>query len=315
MISLAFIALFFCSIALGVVSVLVTYQLISNYNASFLKNYFYYIISFYAFAIYAIWGQIIVRTLLEQSGIESLVVERTANFLPMLGLPFLMVSWIMLINMAYGFFEVKVSKWWRMFHLLLFSIIMFGVWFGYAYFDRSQQFSNISIKYIAVTFVTILSFSNYLAFLVLIIYFGRKKKVRGQHFFSLFAWFLLSAFVVRWLAAFFAFSGPWVLGLVILIYFTTNLLPLLYLKIKADEIFSPIKANDTNEDMVEMICMKYKISKREREIVRHICIGKTNQQIADELFISLQTVKDHTHRIYSKIGINSRMKLVQMVNA
>ncbi|MCK5470499.1 MAG: response regulator transcription factor, partial [Cyclobacteriaceae bacterium] len=47
---------------------------------------------------------------------------------------------------------------------------------------------------------------------------------------------------------------------------------------------------------------------------QQICEGKTNQQIADELFISLQTVKDHTHRIYSKIGINSRMKLVQLVN-
>jgi DNA-binding NarL/FixJ family response regulator len=56
------------------------------------------------------------------------------------------------------------------------------------------------------------------------------------------------------------------------------------------------------------------ISKREKEIVQQICEGKTNQQIADELFISLQTVKDHTHRIYSKIGINSRMKLVQLVN-
>jgi ATP/maltotriose-dependent transcriptional regulator MalT len=32
------------------------------------------------------------------------------------------------------------------------------------------------------------------------------------------------------------------------------------------------------------------------------------------LFISLQTVKDHTHRIYSKIGIRSRMQLVQLVN-
>jgi DNA-binding NarL/FixJ family response regulator len=28
----------------------------------------------------------------------------------------------------------------------------------------------------------------------------------------------------------------------------------------------------------------------------------------------LQTVKDHTHRIYSKIGVNSRMQLVQMMN-
>jgi DNA-binding NarL/FixJ family response regulator len=59
---------------------------------------------------------------------------------------------------------------------------------------------------------------------------------------------------------------------------------------------------------------RYGVTKRERQIVQKICLGKTNQQIANELFISLQTVKDHTHRIYSKIGINSRMQLVQMLN-
>jgi DNA-binding NarL/FixJ family response regulator len=59
---------------------------------------------------------------------------------------------------------------------------------------------------------------------------------------------------------------------------------------------------------------RYGVTKRERQIVEKICLGKTNKQIADELFISLQTVKDHTHRIYSKMGINGRMQLVQMMN-
>jgi DNA-binding NarL/FixJ family response regulator len=43
---------------------------------------------------------------------------------------------------------------------------------------------------------------------------------------------------------------------------------------------------------------------------RKIWLGKTNKQIAEELFISLQTVKDHTHRIYSKLGVKSRTQLV-----
>ena len=56
------------------------------------------------------------------------------------------------------------------------------------------------------------------------------------------------------------------------------------------------------------------LTQREREVIEQLCLGKTNQQIADSLFISLQTVKDHTHRIYTKVGINSRMKLVQIIN-
>jgi ATP/maltotriose-dependent transcriptional regulator MalT len=57
------------------------------------------------------------------------------------------------------------------------------------------------------------------------------------------------------------------------------------------------------------------ITKRERQVVEQICLGKTNKQIAEELFISLQTVKDHTHRIYSKLGVKSRMQLVQTMDA
>lgn len=80
-------------------------------------------------------------------------------------------------------------------------------------------------------------------------------------------------------------------------------------------VFVPVYAGVSNVEKRALLCKKYGITKREREIMDCICEGKTNQQIADELFLSLQTVKDHTHRIYSKIGINSRMKLVQLLNA
>jgi len=196
----------------------------------------------------------------------------------------------------------------------LFVLILLGVWVGYEYFSESNQILNTPLKYIAIAFFTILSSLNYLTFLILIIYYMRKIEIRGDRFILSFVGMLLAAFIVRWLVTFFAFSDSWVLGIVILIFFTTNLLPLLYLKFKADDIFDLIKADKTDEDRFEKIFKKYKISNREKEIIKQICSGKTNQQIADELFISLQTVKDHTHRIYTKIGINSRMKLVQVVN-
>ena len=120
--------------------------------------------------------------------------------------------------------------------------------------------------------------------------------------------------MARLYSVLFAFEGTWIFAVVLFIYFFSNFIPLFYLKVNIDNIFIPIKADHASEEKIKLIYNKYKISKREKEIVQQICQGKTNQQIADELFISLQTVKDHTHRIYSKIGINSRMNLVQMVN-
>lgn len=56
----------------------------------------------------------------------------------------------------------------------------------------------------------------------------------------------------------------------------------------------------------------YGITPREREIVELICRGKRNKEIADELFISLQTVKDHNYRIYKKLGVKNRVQLVNL---
>jgi len=55
------------------------------------------------------------------------------------------------------------------------------------------------------------------------------------------------------------------------------------------------------------------ITPREREIVTRICAGRTNGEIADELFISLQTVKTHTYRIYRKLGVRNRVQLTNLL--
>jgi LuxR family transcriptional regulator, positive regulator of biofilm formation len=47
---------------------------------------------------------------------------------------------------------------------------------------------------------------------------------------------------------------------------------------------------------------------REKEILRKIADGKANKEIADELGISLNTVKTHVYKIYKKIEVGSRMQ-------
>lgn len=58
----------------------------------------------------------------------------------------------------------------------------------------------------------------------------------------------------------------------------------------------------------------YKISKRESEVIQLICKGKSNKEIAAQLFISVDTVKDHNYKIYQKAGVKSRIQLVNLVN-
>ncbi len=52
------------------------------------------------------------------------------------------------------------------------------------------------------------------------------------------------------------------------------------------------------------------ISERELEVLYLIAAGLSNREIAEKLFISLNTVKTHTKNINSKLDVNSRIKAV-----
>ncbi|HEX6890662.1 MAG TPA: LuxR C-terminal-related transcriptional regulator [Chryseolinea sp.] len=53
------------------------------------------------------------------------------------------------------------------------------------------------------------------------------------------------------------------------------------------------------------------ISKREYDVLTLISKGDTNQQIADKLFLSLNTVKTHSSSLYVKLGAKRRTQAVQ----
>ena len=77
---------------------------------------------------------------------------------------------------------------------------------------------------------------------------------------------------------------------------------------------SRMKLKSTNGLAIDAFCEQFSISNREKDIIEEICNGLTNQQIADKLYISLQTVKDHTSRIYTKTDCSNRALLIKKAN-
>lgn len=66
-------------------------------------------------------------------------------------------------------------------------------------------------------------------------------------------------------------------------------------------------------DALEAVRMKYELTNREIEILEEVYSGKTNTQIADELFISESTVKAHVYNLFRKLGVKSRVEAVCIV--
>jgi LuxR family maltose regulon positive regulatory protein len=53
------------------------------------------------------------------------------------------------------------------------------------------------------------------------------------------------------------------------------------------------------------------LSKKERVVAKQIVTGASNQEIAQNLCVSLSTVKTHTQNIYSKLGVNKRPQAIE----
>ena len=51
------------------------------------------------------------------------------------------------------------------------------------------------------------------------------------------------------------------------------------------------------------------LSQREREIVALVSQGYKNKEMAEKMFISEQTVKNHLHNIFDKLGVSDRLEL------
>ncbi|MEV0624992.1 response regulator transcription factor [Nonomuraea wenchangensis] len=51
------------------------------------------------------------------------------------------------------------------------------------------------------------------------------------------------------------------------------------------------------------------LTERELDVVRLIARGRTNQEVAAELFVSLSTVKTHLGSIFAKLGVRNRVEI------
>ena len=57
----------------------------------------------------------------------------------------------------------------------------------------------------------------------------------------------------------------------------------------------------------------YRITEREYSVIKLICEGLTNKEIASELYISVNTVNNHVANIFEKMNVRSRIDLLRLL--
>jgi DNA-binding CsgD family transcriptional regulator len=304
----------FC-LAMTVAAVLVSRQLVNTYNSDVHKHFFYYLVAFYGFLFYAVWGQILARALLASIATDAAVIEAVASFVPVLGVPFLFVSWVLLIKMAFALAGSAPRRGWLFAHAVILVVVLLGAWLAVTVPRTPPEFLEANLQAQEAAGLTAVELVYFATFLFISLRGPGRESQSGRKVLAVFALLLCAGFAARSLVASLVLLDPLFGAPALLVYFGSNLAALLYLRARSDTAFKPVRAVAPSPLGMAHVFERHGVTKREKQIVEKICLGKTNKQIADELFISLQTVKDHSHRIYSKLGVKSRMQLVQLMDA
>ena len=68
---------------------------------------------------------------------------------------------------------------------------------------------------------------------------------------------------------------------------------------------------DRQEISNEKSALRLGLSRRELQILELIVEGKSNKEIAETIYLSLDTVKSHMKNVYQKLGVHSRSQAVK----
>jgi DNA-binding CsgD family transcriptional regulator len=296
--------IFILSVAIAAGGIVLASRLRKNSKSELFSTLLYFQVFIYTFGFYGIWGQVVIKNYLS-SYISAELLGRLSDIAMLLGLPFLVFAWLMLIQFSFGLSGRKSSK--LFVFLFLFLNFLLLVIVGY-FITKANEFKPVSLirnYYIAMN----LAYSFMSSFLIhfpwkgsSVIHDYDRRRIAPAIFLIMLAQCTPLVFYSSqtWIAVVFIFS-----------FFAGNTFLPVYLSYGT--LLSAFAVEPIKDPTFEEFCKQFEVSPRETDIVREICNGLSNKEISEKLFISLQTVKDHTHRIYIKTNVKSRVQLINLV--
>lgn len=74
----------------------------------------------------------------------------------------------------------------------------------------------------------------------------------------------------------------------------------IYMKVSTEFVFNEVEF------------VKLGLSSRELEVLQLMAAGKSNQEIADHLFLSLNTIKTHSSKLFEKLEVKRRTQAIEL---
>ena len=302
------------SLITGILVIFLTGKLVKKYKLPYLSSYYFYLIFLFVFGIYGLIGSRLIMIFLQLHNVEARTIESTFLFFSYLGFPFLILSWYMFIRLSRERVNKSIPA---LFNLLFFSVIALAfAGLGLVLMQRERlgedNFDIIRrVQLITFSLISVLVYGYSLV--QLFINASRQIDIKDRMSIRMFGYaYLLFSTGTIFLIHMAGHGELYGFGLIIL-FFSIHLIPVFFQTLHLDKNFVVSEKGPDFDNSLDLFIEKYGISKRETEVVHLIRTGKSNQEISDSLFISLQTVKDHIYNIYLKTGVKNRVQLTNLI--
>jgi DNA-binding CsgD family transcriptional regulator len=296
--------IFILSVALAAGGIVISSKMRNRFRHDLFSTLLYYQVFIYTFGFYGIWGQVAIKAFLAEY-ISAELLYRFLDIAMLMGLPFLVFAWLMLMQFSLNISGRKHAVWFTSLFLLLNFSILLIVGFIIARAGIARPASPIKYYYICLNFLYSLTCA------LLIMKPGKRLSIIYEHDRKTIGLAIFCIMVLQCLTLLFYSSQVYLAIIFIFTFFAGNTFLPLYLNYGT--LLSVFPDENKKDFSFEDFCKRYEVSPRETDIVREICNGLSNKEISEKLFISLQTVKDHTHRIYIKTNVRSRVQLINLV--
>lgn len=304
------------SIVAGALCIVFSNQLTRKYPVNFLNSYFYYLLFLYIFGVYSLIGSGAANYYIGlYNGSEHITIF-IELFLLMLGTPFLILFSYMLIRISFEISQKILPGWFTLVYFIVSLVLMAA----YAFFciriiNSYPLYYDIFKIWQKLVFSAILISVHIFGFIFILIHVRSRLDQNERRAIRIFA-FLLALFPIISIALLLNTTRLDFLKYIFIFFFLSiHLITILFHFLYFDKYYVDISSGKETIRDLSVFVKAYDISRRETDIIELICRGKTNQEISDSLFISVQTVKDHIHRIFLKTGVKNRVQLINLIRS
>lgn len=306
--SIQFLVAFSLLLSIAAIQVFWILRLQKNYPHKFLAYLLYSIVVSSVYGLINFGGKQLISEIIKDN-MEVIVVNQIVTTI---GLPFLMAAFYFLLLF---YTELRQGKCYKVFKIgyWITQLLAFAAYIAIVsqVLDLRESFQDYYLFYYLsnTQFVIIISIFLGNLFLVKFVKHSTKKKFVSAIIVADLLSFSITFILLEKIDLSIFFSNASFYTFISHIYFLTSFTPIIIIWYFLKKYPSLYDIQKSEVIIDENLYTAYNIKAREKEIIKLVTKGNTNDEIAETLFISPQTVKNTLSAIYKKVGVRNRIEL------